>query len=120
MAWMSHGDQVTRPPKGFIQLGYSKNCANVAIADEKRKIYGLQFHPEVVHTKNGMKILKSFVKLTKAKKDWSMSDFVKKEVAKQGDRHAFGTIQAQGIHAFTEIVLKIPHIRHILAWSNLE
>ena len=56
MTWMSHGDQVVRLPQGFVQTAYSKNCANVAIADLKKKIYGLQFHPEVVHTKNGTKI----------------------------------------------------------------
>ncbi|PIR96773.1 MAG: glutamine-hydrolyzing GMP synthase [Candidatus Doudnabacteria bacterium CG10_big_fil_rev_8_21_14_0_10_41_10] len=82
ITWMSHGDQVTKLPKGFVQLGYSKNCANVAIADEKRKIYGLQFHPEVIHTLNGIKILKSFLQITKSKRNWSMVDFTKKEISK--------------------------------------
>src|SRR3989338_2029071 len=52
------------------------------MADNFRKIYGLQFHPEVVHTKNGMKILKNFLKITGAKKTWSMKDFVRQEIAK--------------------------------------
>ncbi|MBU0963736.1 glutamine-hydrolyzing GMP synthase [Patescibacteria group bacterium] len=74
--WMSHRDQVVKLPRGFSVLASSKNCRYSAIANEKIGIYGLQFHPEVVHTVNGMKILKNFVNLTQAKCSWSMRDFV--------------------------------------------
>ena len=82
MTWMSHGDQVVKMPKGFAKIASSSNCPISAMADNFRKIYGLQFHPEVVHTKNGMKILKNFLKITGAKKTWSMKDFVRQEIAK--------------------------------------
>ena len=80
MTWMSHGDQVTRLPKGFAATAASDNCRYAAMADVRRKIYCLQFHPEVVHTPNGMKMLANFVKLTGAKRDWSMKDFVAKSI----------------------------------------
>ncbi|MDP2932545.1 MAG: glutamine-hydrolyzing GMP synthase, partial [bacterium] len=82
ITWMSHGDQVTRLPKHFTTIASSKNCPVSAVACEKRKIYGLQFHPEVVHTKNGQKILANFLKITGAKKTWKMSDFAKLTVDK--------------------------------------
>lgn len=92
MTWMSHGDQVVKLPKGFVSLASSQNCSCVAIANEKKKIYGLQFHAEVIHTKNGKRILENFLKIAKAKRNWSMKDFVTKEVAKiknlVGDRRA--------------------------------
>ncbi len=74
--WMSHGDQVVKLPKGFVGIASSENCRFAAMADESRKIYGLQFHPEVIHTRNGMKILENFIALTGAKQEWSMQDFV--------------------------------------------
>src|SRR3989344_1895863 len=80
MTWMSHGDQVTRLRKGFAATAASDNCRYAAMADVRRKIYCLQFHPEVVHTPNGMKMLANFVKLTGAKRDWSMKDFVAKSI----------------------------------------
>ncbi len=82
MTWMSHGDQVVKMPKGYVKTAGSLNCPIAAMADEKNRIYGIQFHPEVVHTTNGTKILENFIKLTSAKRNWSMKDFVKKEIAK--------------------------------------
>jgi len=82
ITWMSHGDQVTKLPKNFKIIASSKNCPVAAVACEKRKIYGLQFHPEVIHTKNGQKILANFLKITGAKKTWKMSDFAKLTVDK--------------------------------------
>ncbi|MBI4050573.1 MAG: glutamine-hydrolyzing GMP synthase [Candidatus Doudnabacteria bacterium] len=79
--WMSHGDQVVKLPKEFIHTASSQNCRYAAMAHEPKKIYGLQFHPEVVHTRNGRKMLARFVKLTGAKKTWKLSGFVQKTVA---------------------------------------
>jgi len=81
VVWMSHGDQVTRPPKGFDVLAESENTPITAIANEERELYGVQFHPEVVHTQFGQKILDNFLfNLCKCSADWSMHSFVEKAV----------------------------------------
>lgn len=59
--WMSHGDKVTRLPKGFTCIASSKDCAIAGMADEERRFYGLQFHPEVTHTRQGLRMLQHFV-----------------------------------------------------------
>ncbi len=59
--WMSHRDSVTQVPPGFAVLGSTETCAVAAMGDEARRIYGLQFHPEVVHTANGKQILANFL-----------------------------------------------------------
>jgi len=75
--WMSHGDQVTKLPKGFSQTAKSNNCRYAAIAHNTRHLYGLQFHPEVIHTTMGMRMLKNFVQLTGARTTWDMKRFVR-------------------------------------------
>ena len=82
MTWMSHGDQVVKMPKGYVKIAESLNCPISAMANVAKKIYGLQFHPEVMHTTNGTKILENFLKITGAQKTWFMKDFVKHEIAK--------------------------------------
>jgi GMP synthase (glutamine-hydrolysing) len=74
--WMSHGDRVTRLPEGFEVIGISNNAPFAAIADEKRKFYAVQFHPEVVHTPSGAALLRNFVrKISGATGDWTMRAF---------------------------------------------
>src|SRR5882757_6780318 len=74
--WMSHGDRVTRLPEGFEVIGVSNNAPFAAIADEKRKFYAVQFHPEVMHTPNGAALLRNFVRtISGAKGDWTMRAF---------------------------------------------
>ena len=58
--WFSHGDQVQKLPSGFKQSASTESCKNAAFSDEKRKFYGIQFHPEVTHTQNGEFILRNF------------------------------------------------------------
>ena len=70
--WMSHSDRVTRSPKGFQTIGNSTNSSISAFSNEKLKIYGLQFHPEVTHTTYGKDILKNFCKkICKCKSSWT-------------------------------------------------
>lgn len=78
--WMSHGDQVVKLPKGFSQTAKSDNCRYAAIADRVRHLYGLQFHPEVIHTTEGMRMLKNFVRVTGARRTWNMKQFVEKSI----------------------------------------
>jgi len=74
--WMSHGDRVTKLPEGFEVIGISNNAPFAAIADEKRKFYAVQFHPEVVHTPSGAALLRNFVrKISGATGDWTMRAF---------------------------------------------
>jgi GMP synthase (glutamine-hydrolysing) len=74
--WMSHGDRVTKLPDGFKVIAASPNAPMAAIADEKRRYFGLQFHPEVVHTPDGAKLLANFVhKVAGLKSDWTMAAF---------------------------------------------
>ena len=74
--WMSHGDSVLRAPKGFVSLGTTTNCPVAAMADEERKLYAVQFHPEVAHTPQGMTVLSNFLDLCGARRTWSMASFV--------------------------------------------
>jgi len=75
--WMSHGDKVAKPPKGFQVVASSENAEIAAIANDKKKVYGVQFHPEVHHTDNGKKLLKNFLfKICKLKATWTMENFI--------------------------------------------
>ncbi len=74
--WMSHGDRVTALPPNFRIVGTSPGAPFAAIADEKRKFYAVQFHPEVVHTPDGAKLLRNFVHgIAGLKGDWSMAAY---------------------------------------------
>jgi GMP synthase (glutamine-hydrolysing) len=74
--WMSHGDRITKLPPGFARVATSENAPFALIADEKRRYYGLMFHPEVVHTPDGAKLIANFVhKVAGMKSDWSMAAF---------------------------------------------
>ncbi len=80
--WMSHGDRVNNLPDGFSVIGTSENAPYAAIADETRRIYGVQFHPEVVHTPDGAQMLKNFTHgIAGCKGDWSMAAFREKAIA---------------------------------------
>ncbi|MBN1756011.1 glutamine-hydrolyzing GMP synthase [bacterium] len=75
--WMNHGDQVQGLPSGFSLLASSDNSPVAAFSHPGRKIYGVQFHPEVIHTRGGDRILKNFViNICKAQKEWGTDDIV--------------------------------------------
>ncbi len=81
--WMSHGDKVTRLPAGFTQLAATPHCPIAAMADEARRFYGLQWHPEVTHTKRGREILARFVlDICRVRADWTMPNFIDTAVAR--------------------------------------
>jgi len=82
-AWMSHGDEAEQIPEGFKVIGHTESAKAAAIASEEKSIYGIQFHPEVVHTEQGTKILKNFVlKVCGAKQDWTMESFIDTAIEK--------------------------------------
>ena len=74
VVWMSHGDTVESLPKGFTTIASTHGCPYAAFSDEKKNIFGVQFHPEVAHTEYGSAILKNFMGLTDAKKSWNLKD----------------------------------------------
>lgn len=79
--FMSHTDQVSCLPQGFKVIGHTDKCQNAAFCDEKRKIYGVQFHPEVTHTEFGQEIFKNFLfKICSCKPDWRTEDFIARSV----------------------------------------
>src|SRR5579863_395019 len=81
--WMSHGDRITKMPPGFAVAGVSANAPFAIIQDEKRKYYGLMFHPEVVHTPDGAKLIRNFVrKVSGLTGDWTMRAFREEAIAK--------------------------------------
>jgi GMP synthase (glutamine-hydrolysing) len=79
--WMSHGDSVLKLPAGFKALASTANCRVAAMADYKRKIYGLQFHPEVVHTKFGTGIIRNFLfSIAGCRPQWTMDSIISQSV----------------------------------------
>lgn len=76
ISWMSHGDYMAKVPEGFALTAHSDACPNVAIADEKRGFYGVQYHPEVNHTEHGVDMIRNFLyEVCGAKGDWTMGDY---------------------------------------------
>ncbi len=79
--WMSHTCKVDVAPEGFYPIADTPTCKFAAFANDERKIYGVQFHPEVVHTANGNDILRNFLyKICKVKGDWTMNNFAEEQI----------------------------------------
>jgi GMP synthase (glutamine-hydrolysing) len=82
-AWMSHGDEAEEIPPGFQVIGHTEAAKAAAIASKEKSVYGIQFHPEVVHTEQGAEILKNFVlKVCQAEPNWTMDGFIDSAVEK--------------------------------------
>ncbi len=83
LVWMSHGDRVTKLAPGFAVIGISGNAPFAAVSDEERKLYGVQFHPEVVHTPDGARLIANFIhRICGCGCKWIMAAFREQEIAK--------------------------------------
>src|SRR5438045_4428374 len=81
--WNSHGDEITALPKGFRVVGTTEGCDFAAVEDPQRKLYGLQFHPEVAHTPRGKEILQNFVyRICHCAMNWTMGSFIEEACAR--------------------------------------
>lgn len=81
IVWMSHGDQVINLPADFEVLAKTDTCPIAAYANQEKKIFGLQFHPEVRHTLNGQSILKNFIfEIAECKKEWELTNWITKTI----------------------------------------
>jgi len=91
--WMSHGDQIVRPPTGFAATARSETSAYAGLADAARGLYGIQFHPEVVHTPAGREILRNFVvDIAGARPTWTPAGFVESTIAGIRERVGDGKV----------------------------
>jgi len=79
---MSHTDFVDILPNGFKNIAHTSHCPNAGMANDEKKIYGIQFHPEVNHTNNGTKIISNFIDICGCSRKWNMSSFVEETVKK--------------------------------------
>ncbi len=85
--WMSHGDSIYRLPKGFSLLASTDNTEFAAVANEEKKLYGFQFHPEVAHTPKGKRMLENFaINISGVKRNWTMKSFAKKAASEIKER----------------------------------
>jgi len=79
--WMSHGDKVISLPPGFKIIASTENTKHAAVENPNKKIYGVQFHPEVIHTEDGKKIIKNFcLKISNIKPSWNMKSFIEHSI----------------------------------------
>lgn len=85
--WMSHGDKVTKLPDGFEIIGHTSNSPIAVMCNKEKKLYGVQFHPEVVHTQNGKKIFRNFLyRIAGSCGNWTMVSFIRETLINIRDR----------------------------------
>ncbi len=109
VCWMSHGDAATKLPIGFEPIAYTDNSPYAAIRDKERKIYALQFHPEVSHTPRGKKILRNFLfEVCRCGINWTMHSFIRRTIeeirAKVGSERVLCALSG-GVDSFTTAAL---------------
>jgi GMP synthase (glutamine-hydrolyzing), C-terminal domain or B subunit/GMP synthase (glutamine-hydrolyzing), N-terminal domain or A subunit len=116
--WMSHGDKVSKAPQGFDVCGKTSTLGIAAMCDEKRKIYALQFHPEVHHSLDGTAMIKNFLfEVAHLKADWNMHNFAERVIEecreKVGDGHVICALSG-GVDSTVVAVLLNKAIGHKL------
>jgi GMP synthase (glutamine-hydrolysing) len=84
--WMSHGDSIVRPPEGFAVIGASDSNPIAAVADRRRRLFAILFHPEVAHTEQGQQVLANFLELCGCQRDWNAASFIQESVARVRER----------------------------------
>ena len=93
VSWMSHGDYMAQVPIGFRLVGHTAACPNVAIADETRGFYGVQFHPEVNHTQHGTDMIRNFLyRVCGAAGDWTMEDYKNRAIVQIREKVGGGKV----------------------------
>ena len=93
VCWMSHTWQVVHPPKGFEIIAHTANCPTAAMANAERKLYGVQFHPEVTHSEEGMPMLKNFLfGICKIEPNWTMEAYAERTIAEIRRQVGDGTV----------------------------
>jgi len=93
LVWMSHGDQVRTLPPGFRAIAHSKNTPFAAIENDREKIYGLQFHPEVVHTPRGLDLIRNFIfRICHSSRRWTMRSFMEETLSDLRKRLGTGRV----------------------------
>ncbi len=107
--WMSHGDAAEKVPDGFQVLAHTDNSSSAAIGNREKKLYGIQFHPEVMHTERGVQVLKNFAQeISGAKPEWDMQSFIETTVnevrEKVGKDHVLAAVSG-GIDSTTVAAL---------------
>jgi len=90
--WMSHGDSIVRPPDGFSVVGSSGSNAVAAIEARDRRLFGILFHPEVVHTAEGIRVLANFLDLCGCRRDWNAASFIEGSVGRIRDTVGKGRV----------------------------
>ena len=79
--WMSHGDSINNLPHGFIKIAHTENTLHAAISNQEKNLFGVQFHPEVIHSEFGMTIIKNFVySISQCKADWNTETFLEEAI----------------------------------------
>ena len=90
--WMSHGDSIVRPPDGFSVVGSSGSNAVAAVEAGDRRLYGILFHPEVVHTAEGIRVLANFLEVCGCRRDWNAASFIEAAVGRIRDTVGKGRV----------------------------
>ncbi len=108
VSWMSHGDYAEALPEGFDVIATSENCPTAAIRDRSRKLYGVQFHPEVSHTEHGNDIIRNFTAISNCQRTWTPHSIVESAVneikARVGDQRVLCAVSG-GVDSTTAAVL---------------
>ncbi|WP_066453844.1 glutamine-hydrolyzing GMP synthase [Anaerotruncus rubiinfantis] len=93
ISWMSHTDYIDKLPEGFTATAHTDACPTAAMQNPEKKLYGLQFHPEVLHTENGIAMLRNFLlEVCGAKGDWTMGDYARQTIVSLRDKIGDGKV----------------------------